>query len=200
LTGAVLYLSQPFAQHALIAGALVAVSCGLIGPFVVTRGMAFAVHGTSELAFTGAAAGLLVDNNPIGGALIGALVVASVIGALGVRERERDSAIGVILAFAISCGFLSSMLCGFVLNRRFVFGDGRASLAAASWRYSALVLFNFGVGVGVVTLLVSHGWNYLLTRVLSSTFLVVCNFSLARWWVFAVPGDNAVAETQAATH
>jgi zinc/manganese transport system permease protein len=106
LTGAVLYLSQPFAQHALIAGALVAVSCGLIGPFVVTRGMAFAVHGTSELAFTGAAAGLLVDNNPIGGALIGALVVASVIGALGVRERERDSAIGVILAFGLGIGVL----------------------------------------------------------------------------------------------
>jgi len=106
LTGAVLYLSQPFAQHALIAGALVAVSCGLIGPFVVTRGMAFAVHGTSELAFTGAAAGLLVDNNPIGGALIGALVVASVIGALGVRERERDSAIGVILAFGLGVGVL----------------------------------------------------------------------------------------------
>jgi zinc/manganese transport system permease protein len=105
LTGA-LYLSQPFAQHALIAAALVAVTCGLIGPFVVTRGMAFAVHGTSELAFTGAAAGLLVDNNPIGGALVGALVVATLIGALGVRERERDSAIGVILAFGLGIGVL----------------------------------------------------------------------------------------------
>jgi zinc/manganese transport system permease protein len=106
LTAAVLYLSQPFAQHALIAGALVAVSCGLIGPFVVTRGMAFAVHGTSELAFTGAAAGLLVDDNPIGGALIGALIVAAVIGALGAREHERDSAIGVILAFGLGVGVL----------------------------------------------------------------------------------------------
>jgi zinc/manganese transport system permease protein len=105
LTGA-LYLSQPFAQHALVAAALVAVTCGLIGPFVVTRGMAFAVHGTSELAFTGAAAGLLVDNNPIGGALVGALVVATLIGALGVRERERDSAIGVILAFGLGIGVL----------------------------------------------------------------------------------------------
>ncbi len=102
----VLYLSQPFAQHALIAGALVAVTCGLIGPFVVTRGMAFAVHGTSELAFTGAAAGLLVDNNPIGGALVGALIVACVIAALGARERERDSAIGVILAFGLGIGVL----------------------------------------------------------------------------------------------
>ena len=53
------YLQQPFAQHALLAGAMVAVTCGLIGPFVVMRGMAFAVHGTSELAFTGAT----IDNS-----------------------------------------------------------------------------------------------------------------------------------------
>jgi zinc/manganese transport system permease protein len=60
-------LQQPFAQHALVAAALVAVSCGLVSPFVVTRGMAFAVHGTAELAFTGAAAGLLVADNPVVG-------------------------------------------------------------------------------------------------------------------------------------
>src|ERR1700758_1058098 len=101
-----LYLSQPFAQHALIAGTLVAVTCGLIGPFVVTRGMAVAVHGTSELAFTGAAAGLLVADNPVGGALAGALLFATVIGLVGTRERERDSTIGVILAFGLGMGVL----------------------------------------------------------------------------------------------
>jgi len=101
-----LYLSQAFAQHALLAAALVAISCGLIGPFVISRGMAFAVHGTSELAFTGAAAGLLVADNPIGGALCGAMVVAAVIGFFGVRERERDSSIGVILAFGLGLGVL----------------------------------------------------------------------------------------------
>jgi zinc/manganese transport system permease protein len=106
MLGVALYLDQPFAQHALIAGVLVAVSCGLIGPFVVTRQMAFAVHGTSELAFTGAAAGLLIAGNAVGGALVGALVVAAVIGALSVRERERDSAIGVVLAFGLGIGVL----------------------------------------------------------------------------------------------
>ena len=103
---AFLYLSQPFAQHALLAATLVAITCGLIGPFVVTRGMAFAVHGTSELAFTGAAAGLVIANNAIAGALIGSLVFAIAIGFLGVRERERDSAIGVILAFGLGMGVL----------------------------------------------------------------------------------------------
>lgn len=100
------YLGQSFAQHALIAAGLVAITSGLIGPFVVTRGAAFAVHGTAELAFTGAAAGLLVANNPIAGALIGSLVVAAAIGMLGGRARERDSVIGVVLAFGLGLGIL----------------------------------------------------------------------------------------------
>ncbi len=100
------YLQQPFAQHALLAGALVAVTCGLIGPFVVMRRMAFAVHGTSELAFTGAAAGLLIAGNAVAGALVGSLVVAAIIGALGVRESERDASIGVVLAFGLGIGVL----------------------------------------------------------------------------------------------
>jgi zinc/manganese transport system permease protein len=100
------YVSQAFAQHALLAGALVAIACGLISPFVISRGMSFAVHGTSELAFTGAAAGLLIADNPVAGAYAGSLIVASVLGALSTKERERDSTIGVILAFGLGLGVL----------------------------------------------------------------------------------------------
>jgi zinc/manganese transport system permease protein len=101
-----LYLDQPFAQHALLAATIVAIACGLVGPFVVSRNLAFAVHGTSELAFTGAAAGLVIADNALVGALVGAVVVGGVIGALGVEERERDSTIGVILAFGLGLGVL----------------------------------------------------------------------------------------------
>jgi zinc/manganese transport system permease protein len=147
LTATVLYLNQPFAQHALIAGALVAISCGLIGPFVVTRGMAFAVHGTSELAFTGAAAGLLINGNPIGGALVGALVVAITIGALGGRARERDSAIGVILAFGLGVGvFLLGYYHGFAsAATNILFGN---IFGVSNDQLGALVAI--GVGVMVV--------------------------------------------------
>jgi zinc/manganese transport system permease protein len=109
-----LYLDQPFAQHALIAGTLVAVISGLIGPFVVTRNMGFAVHGVAELSFTGAAAGLLVDGDAVAGAMIGSLVVAGAFGLLGARDRERDSGIGVVLAFGLGLGvFLLSRYHGF---------------------------------------------------------------------------------------
>lgn len=108
------YLGQPFAQNALLAGTLVAITSGLIGPFIVTRKMAFAVHGTAELSFTGAAGGLLVVGDPVAGALVGSLVVAASIGILGVRERQRDSAIGVILAFGLGLGvYLLSLYHGF---------------------------------------------------------------------------------------
>jgi zinc/manganese transport system permease protein len=108
------YLHDTFVQNALIAATLVAVTAGLIGPFVIIRDLAFAVHGTAELAFTGAAAGLLVANNPVLGALLGSVVVATAIGLLGDRPRERNSAIGVILAFGLGVGvYLLSLYTGF---------------------------------------------------------------------------------------
>ena len=99
-----LYLQLPAVQHALIAATLVAIISGLIGPFVITRRAAFAVHGVSELSFTGAVAGLVWADDAILGALLGSVVVAAAIGLLGAREHERDSAIGVTLAFGLGVG------------------------------------------------------------------------------------------------
>lgn len=102
--GLIDYLGLTAVQHALIAATLVAVISGLIGPFVITRRAAFAVHGVAELSFTGAVAGLVWANDAVLGALLGSLVVAAAIGLLGVRESERDAAIGVTLAFGLGVG------------------------------------------------------------------------------------------------
>jgi len=146
-----LYLQEPFAQHALLAGALVAIICGLIGPFVVMRGMAFAVHGTSELAFTGAAAGLLIAGNAVAGALVGAVVVAGLLTALGGEPSERDSTIGVVLAFGLGVGvYLLSRYNGFAsaaTNVLFgdIFGVSNGQLA---------LLLAIGAAVGLAMLLI----------------------------------------------
>jgi zinc/manganese transport system permease protein len=87
-------------------GAVVAVVAGVVGPFVVTRNMAFAVHGIAELGFTGAAGALLIGVDPILGLMVGSLTVAGLIGGMGVRGHERDSVIGVILAFGLGLGVL----------------------------------------------------------------------------------------------
>jgi zinc/manganese transport system permease protein len=100
-------LSLDFVQQSLIAGALLALIAGALGPLVVARQVSFAVHGTSELTFTGAAAALLVSSSLVSiGALVGAVVAALVFGLLGLRERERDSVIGAVLAFGLGLGGL----------------------------------------------------------------------------------------------
>lgn len=133
------YLSTGFVQHALIAATLVAVTTGLIGPIVIIRDIAFAVHGSAELAFTGAAAGLVAANDPILGALLGSIVVATAIGLLGNRERERNSAIGVILAFGLGVGvYLLSLYRGF-------------ATAATNILFGQI----FGVSPGQITLLIA---------------------------------------------
>jgi len=99
-------LAQHFVHNALVAGAIVAVVSGAIGWFVVTRGASFAVHAISELGFTGAAGALVVGLDPIIGMIGGSLCVGLVLGVLSLRGRERDSAIGAVLAFGLGLGVL----------------------------------------------------------------------------------------------
>ena len=99
-------LGRGFVQQALIAAALLALVAGLIGPFIVMRQMSFAVHGSSELSLTGAAFALLTGFNVGLGALVGSALAAVLFGILGQRARERDSAIGVVLAFGLGLAVL----------------------------------------------------------------------------------------------
>jgi zinc/manganese transport system permease protein len=99
-------LAQHFVHTALLAGAVVAIASGVIGTFVVTRGASFAVHAISELGFTGAAGALVVGLDPVIGMLGGSLAVGFVLGLLSLRGRERDSAIGAVLAFGLGVGVL----------------------------------------------------------------------------------------------
>lgn len=99
-------LDEPFVQSALIACAVLGLVAGLLAPLVVSRGMAFAVHGTAELAFTGGAAALLVGLEIGLGSVLGAVVAATIFGVLGLRRREQDSVIGVVMAFGLGLGVL----------------------------------------------------------------------------------------------
>jgi zinc/manganese transport system permease protein len=99
-------LAEHFVHTALWAGGVVAVVSGAIGVFVVARGMSFAVHAISELGFTGAAGALVLGMDPVLGMLGGSLLVGLVLGVLSLRGRERDSAIGAVLAFGLGVGVL----------------------------------------------------------------------------------------------
>ncbi len=93
-------------QNSLVAGAVLGIVGGLISSFVMMRDLPFAVHGISELSFAGAAAALLVGVNVVVGSIAGSLGAALVIGALGVRARDRNSSIGVLMPFGLGLGVL----------------------------------------------------------------------------------------------
>lgn len=99
-------LGYDFVQQALLACALLGLLAGLIGPLIVSRQMSFAVHGTSELSLTGAAAALLLGVGVSFGAIAGSIVAAVLFGWLGTRARERDSVIAVVLAFGLGLSVL----------------------------------------------------------------------------------------------
>ena len=99
-------LRHDFVQQALVAAVLLGLVAGLIGPFIVMRQMSFAVHGSSELSLTGAAFALLTGFNVGVGALVGSAMAAALFGVLGQRTRERDSVIGVVLAFGLGLAVL----------------------------------------------------------------------------------------------
>src|SRR5689334_25015981 len=87
--------------NAVVAGAVLGLVGGLVGVFVMTRDLAFAVHGISELSFAGAAAALLFGFGVVEGAVVGSLVAAAIIGLLGARARERNSITAVLMPFGL---------------------------------------------------------------------------------------------------
>jgi zinc/manganese transport system permease protein len=93
-------------RNSILAGAVLGVVGGLIGPFVVARNMPFAVHGISELSFAGASASLLLGVNVVSGSVVGSLVAALLIGLLGSRARDRNSIIAVLMPFGLGLGIL----------------------------------------------------------------------------------------------
>lgn len=92
--------------NSILAGAVLGVVGGLIGVFVMSRDLAFAVHGISELSFAGAAAGLLLGVGVVEGSLVGSVVAAALIGVLGSRARDRNSITAVLMPFGLGLGIL----------------------------------------------------------------------------------------------
>lgn len=106
MTDLIHLLGYSFVQNALLAGLLVAVVAGLVSRFVVARNMSFAVHALAEVGFTGSTGFILIGLSPVLGLLTGSMVTAVFIGTLGVRVRERDSVVGVVMSFGLGLGVL----------------------------------------------------------------------------------------------
>ena len=96
-----------FMQRALLVSALAAIACGVVGTFVVLRGMAFLGDAIAHAALTGMAAAFLLGANLFLGALIWAVPASLTISAVSRRAGVRiDAVIGVMFAGGFAVGVI----------------------------------------------------------------------------------------------
>jgi len=94
-------LSYPFFQRALIAGLLASIACGIVGTFVVVRGIASISGGLAHAAFGGVGLGYLLGFDPTLGAL--GFGLASAFG-VEVAERRLKQGIDTLIAMVWAIG------------------------------------------------------------------------------------------------
>jgi len=142
----IILLQQHFIHVALLAAGVAAVVAGSLSPLVIARGQAFSVHGIAELGLTGAAGGLLAGLDAATGALIGSMTVGALLGVLGLRERDRDAATGVVLAAGLGLGVLFlSRLNGYATTGFGLLFGSITSVSSAQLRLLLVVGFDENV-------------------------------------------------------
>jgi ABC-type Mn2+/Zn2+ transport system permease subunit len=182
-----------FFRHAIWVAMLTGGLCGLVGTYVVLRGMSYIGHGLSHAIFGGAAAAFALSVNLYVGAFLWGFVAAVLINGVS-RKRTigADASIGVITmaSFAIgiaivstSSGFMRSfdaLLFGNVLGVSL--GDvivvGVVALLTAAivfLRYRPLLFTTFDPEVAEVSGVNTMWIDLILAMVLASTITVTMN-------------------------
>lgn len=102
-----LVLNYPFLQRALLAALVVAALSGLLGIYVVLRGLSLIGDGLAHISFAGVALGLSLGLYPLAFALGFAIVGALLIQALRASGKVRgDTAIGILFTAGLAFGII----------------------------------------------------------------------------------------------
>ena len=134
-----------FMQRALLVSALAATACGVVGTFVVLRGMAFMGDAIAHSALTGMAAAFLFGVNIFLGALVWAVPASLGISLVSRRAGIRlDAIIGVLFAGGFAVGIIIISASG---NRADLFSFLFGNVLAASW----MDVLSVGLLAGVFT-------------------------------------------------
>lgn len=187
-------LSYPFMQRGLLAVVMVGTVCGVMGTYVVLRGMAFFGDALAHAILPGVAVGYLVSGGARGPlfwwALGTAIVTAIGIGAIrkGARVKE-DTAIGLIFAgmFALGIALISTARSYAVDLAHFLFGDvlgvspgdlwltgifGGLVLLAIAALYKEFLVISFDPVLAATLRLPSGLLHYLLLVLIAVTIVV----------------------------
>lgn len=139
-----------FFQRGMVAATLAGALCGVLGVFVVLRGMSYIGHGLSHAVFGGAAASAVMSINFFVGAGIWGIISGVLIGRIA-RQKiiGADAAIGIVTTASFAGGIA-------LLNR---YGQARKSIEAVlfgsvlgvSWADIAAILA-VSLAVGAIVL------------------------------------------------
>ena len=96
-----------YLANALLAAIFAGITCGIVGTYVVARRMVFLCGGITHASFGGLGIALYAGVNPIGGAMIFAILSAMGIEWASDKGKIReDSAIGIIWSIGMAIGAL----------------------------------------------------------------------------------------------
>lgn len=131
-----------FMQHALIAASVVGLTAPLVGVFLVQRRLALLGDGIGHIALTGIGIAVLTGQAPIWGALIAALIGATLVEYLRARSKfAGDTALSIIFYGGIAGGVLLTSL-----------GTGSAGSTLASYLFGSLTTVSESDLIAVVLL------------------------------------------------
>ena len=100
-------LVYAFLQKALITSVVVGISCGIIGSFIVLRGMALMGDAISHAILPGVAISYILGINYFYGAVVVGVLTALGIGVISEKSRiKSDAAIGIVFSAAFAFGII----------------------------------------------------------------------------------------------
>src|SRR5687768_9831537 len=100
-------LQFPFMQRALIEVVLMGLTCGIIGTYVVLRGMAFMGDAIAHAIFPGVVIAFLLQSSFFLGALGFGILTAVAVGALARHRRvSEDTATGILFSGMFALGIV----------------------------------------------------------------------------------------------
>lgn len=188
------YLLEPlqfgFMQRGLLASVLVAIICGLLGSFVVLKGLAFIGDALAHASFGGVALAFVLGANIYLGAFVFAIATALGIGVITRRARVRsDTAIGILFSGTFAFGILLiSGVEGYTIDLfGYLFGDvlsisgadlwtiaglGSLVLALVAAFYRQLLFATFDPTVAEASGVPAGALNYLLLGLLGATIVI----------------------------
>jgi ABC-type Mn2+/Zn2+ transport system permease subunit len=146
----------PFVQRAVVEIALLALGSGILGTWIVLRGLSFYAHAVGTAAFPGLVLADGLGFSPLLGALATAGIVAIGVAALANRGRaEYDSATALVLVGALAAGVIlaSDVFHSQGSVERLLFG----SLLLID-RTDRLVAAAVGVAVVIVSAVLGRRW------------------------------------------